>query len=96
MKKVRKKSRKNLEVKKKCVSLQSLSETGERMRDERAREGHWKIIDKADRSKNKESTTKYRERLTRALIPSRNEQQSGSGERYNYTMKSLILAQDER
>ena len=56
----------------------------------------WKIIDKADRNKNKESTTKYRERLTRALIPSRNEQQSGSGERYNYTMKSLILAQDER
>lgn len=32
-----------------------------------------KIIDKAD--KNKESTTKYREQLTRALIPSRNEQQ---------------------
>ena len=37
------------------------------------RRGTEKIIDKAD--KNKESTTKYREQLTRALIPSRNEQQ---------------------
>ena len=66
--------RKNLEVTKKCVSLQSLSETGERGRTgEASGGGTEKIIDKAD--KNKESTTKYREQLTRALIPSRNEQQ---------------------
>ena len=74
-KKCEKKVRKNLEVTKKCVSLQSLSETGERGRTGEASGGGTgdKIIDKAD--KNKESTTKYREQLTRALIPSRNEQQ---------------------
>ena len=49
--------RKNLEVTKKCVSLQSLSETGERgLTGETSGGARDKIIDKAD--KNKESTTK--------------------------------------
>ena len=77
-KKVRKKFGKNLEVKKKCVSLQSLSETGETESGGRGFPGRRKRSLTRLRKYKNNKVPRTGKRLTRALIPSRNEQQSGS------------------
>ena len=77
-KKVRKKSGKNLEVKKKCVSLQSLSETGVTESGGLGFPGRRKRSLTRLRKYKNNKVPRIGKRLTRALIPSRNEQQSGS------------------
>ena len=79
-----------MEVKERCVPLQSrlkrsTSERGAGNENERK-----KIIEKIEGS----TRSKYQEQRTRALIP--RGKKGRAGEIRKYTTKSLILAQDER
>ena len=81
VRKMLKKVQKNLEVKKKCVSLQSVWETTV---------VHWKYW----KTKYKEASTKHKKIESVNFLEIRS---AGLNLRYRkYTKKSLILAQDER
>ena len=92
-----KKFRKSLQIQKKVVPLQSRSETSGFLTPQTERLGTKKFIEKTER-KVQASTEKLLTQLInkRASVSLWNKRQEQAKHYKKYTMKSLILAQDER